>query len=87
MKKPDRFERAVRKNQRHDEWGIAIVNADDVSKLLRKEHAWMRRMVESLTRYDHAKDNHDDVCREWSMAQGRWLRRSEVLEQLDQRRK
>lgn len=82
-RKPDRFERMVLKKTYPD----MAVDKDDAIKLLRNEHAWMRRMVESLTRYDHAKDNHDDVCREWSMAQGRWLRRSEVLEQLDQRRK
>lgn len=50
MKKPDRFERAVRKNQRHDDWGIAIVNADDVSKLLRNEHAWMRRQLQAISK-------------------------------------
>lgn len=75
MKKLDRFERAVRKNQRHDEWGIDIVNADDVIKLLRKEHAWMRRMVKKVDAWacQELADN-DDVV-------------SEILKQLDQRRK
>lgn len=48
MKKPDRFERVVRKVQRHDEWGIAIVSADDVVKLLRKEHARVKRVLDLL---------------------------------------
>lgn len=44
-RKLDRFERIVRKEQRHDDWGIAVVSAEDVIKLLRNEHAWVRRMV------------------------------------------
>lgn len=73
--KPDRFERMVRKEQRHDDWGIAVVSAEDVIKLLRNEHAWMRRMVKKVDAWacQELADN-DDVI-------------AEVLKQIDQRRK
>lgn len=45
---PDRFEKMVRKEQRRDDWGIAVVSVEDVINLLRKEHAWMRRQVQSI---------------------------------------
>jgi len=50
-RKPDRFERRVRKEQRRDDWGIAVVSAEDAIKLLRKEHAWMKRMVGDVKRW------------------------------------
>lgn len=44
--KGDRFEQIVEKQTRHDDWGIAVVSADQVLALLRKEHAAVKRMVE-----------------------------------------
>lgn len=41
----DRFEQIVEKQTRHDDWGIAVVSADQVLALLRKEHAEVLRMV------------------------------------------
>ena len=78
MKKPDRFERAVRKNQRHDEWGIAIVNADDVSKLLRNEHRWMRRQLTSIAKIRLGSAEYQN---------GLNVAVLEMLRRLDQRRK
>lgn len=75
--KPDRFERMVRKEQRHDDWGIAVVSAEDVIKLLRNEHAWMRRMV-----HEEAKKALDDMP---FMGDGDVI--ENILKRLDQRRK
>lgn len=50
-RKPDRFERMVRKEQLRDGWGIAVVLVEDVIKFLRNEHAWMERMVQNVRRW------------------------------------
>ena len=46
--KRGRFEKMVEKRTRKDDWGIAVVSADEVLALLRKEHAAVRRMVKSF---------------------------------------
>lgn len=76
MKKPDRFERSVRSVPSSDDWGgLRMVYEDDAVKLLRNEHAWMRRMVKKVDAWacQELADN-DDVI-------------AEILKQLDQRRK
>lgn len=47
MKKQDRFERMLeRHNGDEDDWRAEFIPAQHVLDLLRREHAWMRRMVE-----------------------------------------
>ncbi len=67
MRKPDRFERMV-----HD---IGVMHSSSVVKLLRLEHAWMKRMVRHIDRWqaEQLADNEDVIAA--------------ILEQLDQRRK
>lgn len=72
-RKPDRFARMVREEQQRDDWGIAVVSVEDVIKLLRKEHAWMRRMVRR--------------CLKGATDTGYVIACSNILGQLDQWRK
>ncbi len=56
MKKPDRWEREVAKLLRQyssdDVEGLCpLVDIDEVAKLLRKEHAWVERMVRKLAEF------------------------------------
>lgn len=86
-RKPDRFERMVRKEQWHDDWGIAVVLVEDVIHFLRNEHAWMKRMVTNyLSKWRDrigpsidAKEAYGRNCRA--------LQCEEILSQLKQRRK
>lgn len=80
-RKPDRFERMVRKEQRHDDWGIAIVPVDDAIRLLRNEHVWMRRMVAKRQRYTLE----DGIM--FPSDAGAWVMVDWIIEQLAQRRK
>lgn len=90
MKKPDRFERVVAKNS----WdGLDVKDtrstrkgiwASDAADLLRKEHAWMERMVQKhlelwasppiLEEHRYGRDCRAAQCRE-------------ILSSLKQRRK
>lgn len=72
--KPDRFERIVRKEERQDHWGIDVVSAEDVIKLFRKEHAWMRRMVKNRIGL-------------YQMSEPTMNALNGILDELDQRRK
>lgn len=55
-KKSDRFERAVEKHVYADQWNIPVINASRAAKLLRAEHAWMRRQIEQIDRTRLRKD-------------------------------
>ena len=77
-RKPDRFERMVL--SQFERWrnvvgDTAQWHSKDVIKLLRKEHAWMKRMVKQVDAWacQELADN-DDVI-------------AEIMKQLDQRRK
>lgn len=52
--KGDRFEKMVEKQTHHDDWGIAVVRADKVLALLRKEHAAVKQMVRKKLHADPA---------------------------------
>jgi hypothetical protein len=76
-RKPDRFERAVSRIAKSDE-DVGYTDfcfSCNVVELLRKEHAWMRRMVKRIDAWacQELADN-DDVI-------------AEILKQLAQRRK
>lgn len=64
-RKPDRFERMVLsqfKRWRNAVGDTAQWHSKDVIKLLRNEHAWMRRMVEGVRRWaDNEIITKDDV--------------------------
>ena len=72
-KKTDRFERAVEKHVYADHWNIPVINASRAAKLLRAEHAWMRRQVRAFLRS--------------STDTGYVVACSEILSALTQRRK
>lgn len=72
-KKLDRFERAVEKHVHTDEWNIPVIYADRATKLLRAEHAWMRRQVRAYLQS--------------SIDTGYVVACSEILSALAQRRK
>lgn len=78
MKKPDRFERAVREITKSDtDIGYdALCFPDDVIALLRGEHAWMRRMVEDVQEWGERNEvvTKEDIS-------------VVILEHLNQRRK
>lgn len=74
MKQSDRFERVVNRSQWQDDWGVMVIDAREATALLRKEHAWMRRMVRAIQK---AHLEHMDE----------WIVLDSVLRQLDQRRK
>lgn len=87
--KPDRFERVARKHKRlifensipmflhGSEPCYEVMHCDDVAQLLRKEHAWMVRMVKAVGKLYHSSDGS-------SSAESL---EKEVLNQLTQRRK
>lgn len=68
-RKPDRFERLLD--------GEKFVMKKEVIKLLRKEHAWMRRMVKSISQ-DYESTVGDTAAE---------MLRDEILARLAQRRK
>ena len=70
-RKPDRFDEIVKARMEQD----GGLWSDGAADLLRKEHAWMRRMVKKVDAWacQELADN-DDVI-------------AEILKQLDQRRK
>lgn len=75
-KKPDRFERMVKRITKSDEdvGYQEICFPDEVLKLLRAEHAWMRRVVRAIQR---SRIAHMDE----------WIVLRSVLYKLSQRRK
>lgn len=76
MKQPDRFERMIGKGLPYGKVRPQdLIAARDAVNLLRKEHAWMRRMVKKVDAWacQELADN-DDVI-------------AEILKQLEQRRK
>lgn len=75
MKKPDRFERKLNKLVFDGESYDPFVHYLCVAKLLRAEHAWMRRMVKKVEAWScNQLAESDDVI-------------AVILEQLTQRRK
>jgi len=81
MKQPDRFERAVLAVQRHDDWCIPVVSADEAMKLLRKEHAWMRRLIKK------AAASVENGIEPGAERNGYLMACAELMRELDQRRK
>lgn len=86
-RKPDRFDQiAVDSVEWHTPSGTPMISSYEVAKLLRKEHAWMRRMVKA-----HLKLWEGCAPRGYETNQyGRDCRAAqcrEILQQLDQRRK
>lgn len=62
--KPDRFERVATEKiwTVHGITGVELVTREACAYLLRKEHAWMRRMVEGVRRWaDNEIITKDDV--------------------------
>lgn len=55
-KKPDRFERAVEKHVHTNQWNMPVIHAERAAKLLRAEHAWMRRQIKEIDRVRLRKD-------------------------------
>lgn len=52
MKKPDRFERVVRAQCAEEEdWRVIRISAQHVVSLLRKEHAWIERLLRKHAKY------------------------------------
>ena len=78
-RKPDRVERMVRQIVKSDEdvGYDAFCFPNDVIKLLRKEHKWMRRMVKSISQ-DYESTVGDTAAE---------MLRDEILARLAQRRK
>lgn len=86
VKKPDRFEREVVK-WIDDTWSDSMPK-EYVVRFLRKEHAWMVRMVKQLTRYDEFEEYYPE--RQYGLAamkKGRFIKLGDVLDQLTQRKK
>ncbi len=87
MKKPDRFERSVKNLPTDCEAGLW---ENDVVKLLRHEHAWMRRMLEKLLKECKAANKRTALWGENTTAYG-WKCRAaqctQILDKLEQRRK
>ncbi len=77
MTKPDRFERALATERYDDSWGIPCVTTKAALRLLRREHAWFRRMVRQ-----EAQRALDETP---SMGDGDVI--ENILRRLDQRRK
>ena len=96
MKKPDRFERAVQRygERSMDDYNTCVLTDREVVKLLRKEHAWMRGLLESEPELpgsmpDHvwAAARHDREMMEELLRSVRICSLVFWLAQLDQRRK
>lgn len=76
MKQPDRFERIATKAASDGySSGAWVISIRDAADLLRKEHAWMRRMVSKKSAFAEEMDLSKQGLRDL------------VLEQLSQRRK
>lgn len=89
MKKPDRFEREAIKVCWFDIGGNAQVSIKEVTKLLRKEHAWVVRMVKShMKEIEVSINKHLTLNLEQSeQFKARHHELSLILDQLTQRKK
>lgn len=89
MKKPDRFERLANKiaNEYLNTYVNGITLENDIKRLLRREHAWMRRMVRQEQRELEALVAKQ---REHAIAEclrSRVVQCEDILTKLEQRRK
>lgn len=84
LRKPDRVERMVL--SRFERWRNAVGDtaqwhSKDVIKLLRREHAWMMRMVQKRQRYRLE----DGVM--FPSNDGAWVMVDLIIDELEKRRK
>lgn len=50
--KGERWEKAIAKVERPDDWGIQVISSSDVRALLRRQHAAVVRMVKKLDTFN-----------------------------------
>ena len=83
MRKPDMFEQMVEQvTTRIAPRGKAVVHCADVRMLLRRQHAWVMRMVKRETRWQLDSWGHLNT-----MPDGEWINRDTLIKALAKMKK